>query len=218
MNRKYTAWKKNRRLGDVAGGRRTPKFEDHIIRREHSLKLPARGQETPILIEESPSRDFFFPVCSEDVLAYIRSLPTQDVSGITHIWLRCRKSRESLVAHRPLAEYVWGSGVRAIVLYPWPRDCMLRFSKRRPSARTLRAYSRWTRDLIRYRGVWCLRWSEQALHDFYLRGLVAHEVGHHRDPHRRSQANARRQEETAEQYALERTPAGEAFSSFQDEI
>ena len=218
MNRKSTAWKKNRRLGDVAGGRRKPKFEDNIRRREHSLKPPAPGQETPVLIEENPSRDFYFPVRGVEVLAYLRTLPEDDVLGLTHVWMRRVKTRQYADARRPLAEYIWGSGLSVIVLYPWPRDRVLRFGRKRPSARSLRAYRRWTTDLVLEDGVWCLRWTSDAVHDFYLQGLVAHEVGHHCDPELITVVNPRPREEFAEQYALRRMAIGEEVRRTGDEV
>lgn len=209
MERKLTAWKKNRKLGDVAGGRRCLKFEDQVVRREHSLKRPAPGQTVPILIEDNPSRDYFFPVTIAEANDYLRTFPDEDVNGLTHLWLRRISSRAHRVAGKPMAEYIWGSGVCAIILYPWSKDRLLRLGRRRPSASTQKRYTRWTTDLVLEGGVWCLRWSEDALRDFYLTTLLGHEVGHHRDPNRRSKANGRQQEESAEQYALRWMPGGE---------
>lgn len=209
MERKLTAWRKNRKLGDVAGGRRWPKLEDGIVRREHSLKPPAPGQALPILVEDNPSRDYIFPITVEDAREYLRAFPEEDVKGLTHLWLRRVSARAYRAAGSPLAEYVWGSGVRAIILYPWARDRLLRFGSRRPSASAQKRYSRWTTDLVLEKGGWCLRWSDEALRDFYLTALLGHEVGHHRDPARRSKANERGREEAAEQYALRWMPDGE---------
>ena len=209
MERKLTAWRKNRKLGDVAGGRKWPKVEDQIVRRENSLKPPVPGQALPILIEDNPSRDYFFPVTIEEARDHLQTFPQEDVSGITHLWLRRINTRAYRVAGRPLAEYIWGSGVRAIILYPWSRDRLLKMGSGRPAMSTQKRYSRWTTELVQEGGEWSLRWSDEALRDFYLTALLGHEVGHHRDPHRRSKANGRQQEEFAEQYAIRWMPDGE---------
>lgn len=209
MERKLTAWRKNRKLGDVAGGRKWPKVEDHIVRREHSLKSPAPGQALPILIEDNPSRDYFFPITAEEARDHLRTFPEEDVGGITHLWLRRLSTRAFRAAGRPLAEYIWGSGARAIILYPFSSDGLLKMGRRRPAVSTQQRYSRWTTELVQVQGEWCLRWSAEMLRDFYLTALLGHEVGHHRDPHRRGKANGRQQGESAEQYALRWMPDGE---------
>ncbi len=38
QTRKETAWKRNRKLGDVKGGRTQPKITDNIFARVHSLQ------------------------------------------------------------------------------------------------------------------------------------------------------------------------------------
>ncbi len=46
QTRKHTAWKKNRKFGDVMGGRQRPKLADNIFNRQHSLTAPDKGQES----------------------------------------------------------------------------------------------------------------------------------------------------------------------------
>ncbi|MBI4752700.1 MAG: hypothetical protein HY774_29780 [Acidobacteria bacterium] len=203
MNRKLTTWRKNRKLGDVAGGRKWPKIEDWIINREHPLRPPVAGDNLPLLIEENPSRDFFFPVTAQEMLACLKKFPKSDTHGITHLWFKRLKKKALLNFRRPLAEYIAGSGVYVIVLYPWPKDMLLRFGPHRPSTKILRSYARWTTELIHQDGGWFLRWDSEPLRDFYLNGLLGHEIGHHQDPKLLSKANARHREETAEQYALQ---------------
>jgi hypothetical protein len=40
ISRKETAWKKNRKFGDVKGGRTFPKITNRIFNRQHSLQKP----------------------------------------------------------------------------------------------------------------------------------------------------------------------------------
>ena len=216
MNRKYTAWKKNRNLGDIAGGRQKLKCEDNILRREHTFVSPSSEEEIPVLIQENPSRDFYFPITAIEARDYLQTFPPEDVAGITHLWLKRLKSKEYDLPARPLAEYIWGSGVYLIVIYPWARNGLLHFGNRRPSAKVLGRYKRWTTDLIENDGMWCLRWTKDAVRDFYFTGILAHEVGHHCDKNRSSAANNKQREETAEQYALRWMPNGQKLYSIED--
>ncbi len=204
QNRKQTAWRKSRKFGDRYGGRQRLKLADNIFKREHSLSPPAPGQETPILIEDNPSRDFFFPLSGQAILATLHQLPKEHTSGITHIWLRRIKRSDYEVRKQPLACFICGSGVRLIVLYPWPQDRILRFEQGRTKAQLLREYGRWTTDLFQENGRWCLRWTLESLREFTI-FLLLHEVGHHVDWYTRhwSKANRKQVEEFAERYAVE---------------
>lgn len=203
LTRKQTAWRKNRKLGDIQGGRKRVKREDNIFQRRHSLSRPASDAELPILIQENPSKGFVFPVSGQEVLAYLRTYPTMQVGGITHIWLRRAKKTDFDSGALPMAEFICGSGVRVIVLYPWAKDLTLSFGAKRPSAKELRQYARWTEDLVFKDAQWYLRWQPEALRNFYLDHLLAHEIGHHVDWYERhwSKANRKQVEEFAEQYA-----------------
>lgn len=206
-SRKETAWRKNRKFGDIHGGRTRPRLADNIFARLHSLKRPAPGVELPIFLQDNPSRDFFFPVSAEDVRAVLLRVPS---AGLTHVWLR-RVRKTDWEAHRkPFAAFIAGSGVRLVVLYPWPRDMQLRFGVKKPSRRRLREFSRWGAELAQDDAGWSLRWTEDQLRAFYVEGLLLHELGHHLDYYRRrwSKANVRRCEEFANQFAVEWSAAG----------
>lgn len=218
LTRQQTAWRKNRKLGDVMGGRRNPKVNDRVWGRVHSLQAPTDHDSIPIVIHENPSRLFFFPVTSEEVLASLRLLPDDHVAALTHIWFRRISLAEYSQPSRPLAEFICGSGVRVIVLYPWPRTLLQRFGRNRPSARVLSLYSRWTTELRCARGIWQLRWQLEALRDFYLSYLLLHEVGHNVDWFRShwSKANSRHREQAAAGYALRWLSSGRTSLSSHD--
>lgn len=76
--KKETAWKKSRKFGDVKGGRRRIKIEDNIFNRAHNLKAPGSNQATPILMEDNPSREFFFPLNCQEALEALQALPSED--------------------------------------------------------------------------------------------------------------------------------------------
>ena len=202
-----TPWKKSRTFGDIYGGRQSRKFADNIFQRAHSIERPNSQDQLPILIEENPSRDFFFPLSGGEVLEALRSLPKRDYEGITHIWLRRLKKSEFINRSQPLAWFACGSGVRVITLYPWPNSMELSFGQKRPSNRIVNETNRYG-GVIRRRGrQWFSEWTLPSLRKFYLQGILFHEVGHHIDQYYRhfSAANSKGVEEFADQYALAKT-------------
>jgi hypothetical protein len=206
MDRKTTAWKKSRKFGDVHGGRCRPKLSDNIFRRCHSLKAPAKGVELPILIQDNPSRNFFFPISAHEACAVLRALPERDTSGITHIWCRRLKKSEFGQQGQPMAEFICGSGVRVIILYPWRRDMTLSWT-RKPQNRLLNEMSRFGFKIMRRRGEWVVQPTLPQLRLFYIEHLLYHEVGHHVDWYNRhwSAGNHKQVEEYATQYAIQKT-------------
>jgi hypothetical protein len=209
MNRKHTAWKKSRKFGDIYGGRKSLRMTDSIFERAHSLKRPSIGDELPFLIEDNPSRDFFFPVSVEEVNEAIKELPKDDYRGITHIWLRRIKKSDFVTNEQPLAEFICGSGVRVIILYPWPKDMCIRFAKK-PSSRRIKESLKYGIQLEKVHNVWVFEWNLPALRKFYINGLLYHEVGHHVDWYFRhwSKANSKKLEDFAEHYAVQKSTTG----------
>lgn len=207
QSRKDTAWKKSRKFGDVKGGRMRPKLADNIFARAHSLQRPPEGVDLPIFINDNPSRDFFFPIGSSEILRELAHLPRRDWRGITHIWFRRFKKTEYEANELPLAEFSCGSGVRLITLYPWPRRLEWCHGYKKPPAAMRRVLDRYDAELMIRDGEWVSRWEESRLKDFYLEHLLFHEIGHHVDRYSRhwSKANRRILEEAADQYAFSKT-------------
>lgn len=133
-SRKHTAWRKNRKFSDVHGGRTYPKVPDRIFNRAHSLSPPGPHQTTPILIEDNPSRDYFFPMTGRESVEVLRALPKRDHAGVTHVWLR-RPGGADRRKGIPLAEFICGGGVRVIVMYPWRRDLRICFGRGKPTGK-----------------------------------------------------------------------------------
>jgi hypothetical protein len=207
MDRKQTAWKKSRKFGDVYGGRELPKIANGIFRRVHSISPPSPLDKLPIYIVDNPSRDFFFPLEPDDIARELEYLPEADRSQITHIWLRRFKKSEYIAGELPFAEFICGSGVRAIILYPWQVDMRLFMSKKRPADRQLKRYSKYTTNLVETPDGWFLEWTLPELKNFYIEALLYHEIGHNVDWYRRrwTVANQDTLEEYANQYAFEYT-------------
>jgi len=205
LNSKQTRWKKSRKFGDVFGGRRYPKIADKVFNRAHSLGRPDPQDPLPIFLVENPSRSMYFPVTVPEINKALLTFPEEQVAGITHVWLRRAKPSDFELREIPFAEYICGSGVHLIVLYPWPRNMLLKFAKK-PTAARLRQFERWQPELIQSRGIWYLKWQPDAVKDFYINDLIPHEIGHHIDFQRRhwSKANSKKREEFAIQFANQR--------------
>lgn len=206
-SRKHTAWRKNRKFGDVHGGRTGPKLTDRIFHRAHSLSPPGPHQSTPILIEDNPSGDYFFPLSGCECVEALRALPQHDHVGITHLWLRrsgSKDRREGL-----LGEFICGSGVRLIVMYPWRGDMRLCLGREKPTGRVSKEYGRFGAPPFRERGWWYVKFSMPELRRYWVH-ILYHEVGHHVDWYGRhwSKANRRQVEEFADQYAMSFTKTG----------
>lgn len=206
MNRKYTAWKKSRTYGDIYGGRERIRLTDAIFAHTHSLKRPDPGQDLPVLLQDNPSKGFFFPISAHEAQVALQSLPGDEYAGITHIWLRRIRHVSRQKDALPLAEFVCGSGVRAIILYPWRRDLRQVFGSKKPSSRAVAEYRRFgSSELTCVRGIWTLTWRLAALRAFSIH-LLYHEVGHHVTRYMRHyDASHRKTENAADQYAYQRT-------------
>lgn len=205
--RKATPWKKSRTFGGVYGGRKSRKIPDRIVQRAHSLHTPGPHDMLPIFIVDNPSRDFFFPLTVEEIQRELVELPKRDWSQITHVWERRFKKTEYEAGEMPLAEYICGSGVQLIVLYPWPKDLFMPLGKKKPTASCLRAFTDYATELQKIDGHWYLKWKLDAVKHFCVERVLYHEIGHYVDSGNRhwSKANARIVEEAANQYAYERT-------------
>jgi len=179
-NRKETAWKKNRKFGDVKGGRMRPKLADNIFNRQHNFLPPTDGQETPIFIADNPSRDFFFPATIDEIKETLNKLPKEHTEKLTHIWLRKVKKKDYENNECFQGSFICGSGINLIVLYPFPKDLTMKFDKK-PTQKKLKWYSPYTTDLTQKNSEWILKWTEEGLKKYFLEGLLLHEIGHHID-------------------------------------
>ena len=206
MNRKQTAWKKSRKFGDKYGGRERLKLDDNIFKRYHSLKKPSPADSLPILIEDNPSRDFFFPISAQEALEALKALPKEDYEGITHIWCRRAKKSEYINGELPWASFICGSGVRLITLYPWPKHMTVSWAKK-PANRFFNDFRRFDIEIVKNKNKWIAKPTLLQLRKLYVEYLLYHEIGRHNDWYCRhwSKANKKQSNEFADQYAIHKT-------------
>lgn len=200
---KETAWKKSRKFGDVKGGRRFPKVTDNILKRFHSLQAPSPQDELPIFRRDNPLRDFNFPIDENDIRTQPKHLPNENTEGLTHIWLRRIRKKEYESGEALQGMFIRGSGVFLVVINPFPKNLRMVFGNKKPSKKTLKEYSRWTRNLVfdEAAKTWHLQWTEEAIHDYYLNTLLLHEIGHFVDKYS-PKTKSKEQEDFADAYAL----------------
>ena len=136
QSKKQTAWKKSRTFGDLKGGRMRVKLKDNILRKLHSLQCPSPLDECPIYMQENPSKDFYFPITVDDIKSVLEQLPTEDVAPLTHIWLR----KKNPYNNHDQREFIVGSGVYVIILYPFSKNNKLMIGKKKPTNRQLTWY------------------------------------------------------------------------------
>lgn len=205
QNRKETAWKKNRKFGDIHGGRTKLKCADRIFKRQHNLLSPTDGQETPIFIIENPSRDFYFPVTSTEIKETLKKLPIQHTKYLTHIWLDKVKKSEYHKGETVQGEFICGNKVYLIKLYPVPTNNKMLFGQAKPTSKQLSFYKQYCTDLQHDKNGWYLQWTTESYKKYYLEKLLLHEIGHCVDyiyQRHWSKANLKQVEDFADNYAV----------------
>jgi len=176
QNRKETAWKKSRKFGDVKGGRKWPKLKDKIFNRKHNFLKPVEGDVTPIFILDNETRDLFFPINQADVESFLTKLPAEHTDMLTHIWFR-KLSNKEYEEDKALCCFMCGSGVNLIVFYPFRRDLIMNFGKKKPSSKVLKWYAPYSNELMNVDGEWQLKWTEESIKAYYLESLLLFQLG-----------------------------------------
>lgn len=203
QTKKFTSWKKNRKFGDVMGGRKSPKLADNIFKKQHNFSAPTDGQETPIFKVDNPSRDFYFPVSVDEVKDILDRLPKEHTDRLTHIWFQKIKKSEYLNGKTFQGAFISGSGVFLIILNPFPTDNKMRFGKKKPLKKTLNYYKNFTSDFHEDEYGWYLKWTEEKIKQYYLEDLLLHEIGHSIDSFYKrfwSKSGEQKRENWAENY------------------
>lgn len=203
QSRKETAWKKSRKFGDVKGGRTFNKRLNSTFNRLHNLEPLSEGDESPAFIVDNPSRDFFFPITVEDIQEQLSKIPNYQVKWLSYIWLKKQSQKDYEKENSLQGVYIWGGRVQLIALYSFPRDLKMNFGKKKPKQSTLNWYKAFCINLIEEKDNWYLQWTTEEIKQYYLNGLLFHEIGHHIDSHYKySVASNAKAEKWADGYAL----------------
>ncbi len=205
QNRKETAWKKNRKFGDIHGGRNRLKCTDGFFKRFHNLQPPSEKDDRPIFLVENPSKDFYFPASVKEIKETLEKLPKGHTKILTHIWLDKVKKKDYLSGETLQGEFICGSKVYLIKLYAVPVDNKMLFGKKKPSNKQLSFYKPYCTDLQHEKDGWYLQWTPELMKKYFLEKLLLHEIGHCVDfvyQRHWSKANNKQVEDFADNYAV----------------
>jgi hypothetical protein len=113
---------------------------DDIFARSHPFSAPEATDDIPFLIVDNPSKGYYFPIDVDDIQNVLDSYPKEEVDFITHIWLRkhLQKRPKGLL----LAEFMTGSGMYLMTLYPLEKSNRHYFGEWEPIRKVLREYER----------------------------------------------------------------------------
>ncbi|MFM2386671.1 MAG: hypothetical protein RL660_1428 [Bacteroidota bacterium] len=205
QNRKETAWKKNRKFGDIHGGRTRLKCADGIFNKQHNLSPPTVNQKTPLYIIENTSRDFYFPVTIDEIKSTLKKLPEEHTKHLTHIWLDKVKKADYMKGETLQGQFICGSGVYLIKLFAVPIDNKMLFGQVKPTTKQLNFYKQYCNNLQHNKDGWYLQFTADSYKRYFLEKLLLHEIGHCVDyVYQRlwSKANSKQVEDFADNYAV----------------
>ncbi|SFP01538.1 hypothetical protein SAMN05428949_7182 [Chitinophaga sp. YR627] len=201
--KKATAWKRNRKFGDIMGGCMRTKLDSGIFQRIHSLTAPTPGTELPIFIQDNPSKAFYYPLNIEEIKAILAMPPTAHTQPLTHIWLAKVRKVSYLSGEIPRGHFIHGSRVYLIKLYAVSKDNRLYFGRQKPDTKVLSFYAEHSTDLRKDGNGYYLQFNEVTVRMSY-RKVLLHEIGHCADLVYKggwSPANRRKTENFADDYA-----------------
>ena len=199
--RKATAWKKNRKLGDIMGGRMRTKLDSGIFKRLHCLMSPAA--DLPVFVQDNPSRAFYYPLTIAEIKVILGALPEGHTRHLTHIWLAKVKKHPYLSGEIPRGQFIYGSKVYLIKLNALSTDRRLYFGRKRPASRVLSFYKEYSTDLHKDGNGYYLQFTDTTIKAIY-RKVLLHEIGHCVDFVYKggwSPANEKKKEDFADDYA-----------------
>ena len=142
---------------------------------------------------EPPGRGFVHPVTVDEIRQRLELLPVQYIRDLEFVQLS-RMSRKRAIF--PCYGMQWGP---TVYLYPIEESLVESFV--RPPTPQQRIEARmfgghWYQD----GALWRLKWTPQAIRDFYLNNVLIHEVGH---VHDRRNKNSKARERYANWFAIE---------------
>lgn len=136
------------------------------------------NQAETLFYESPPVTGFIQPLKIGNIKRFITSMPNEFILDLRGVFV-CSGSKKQLKTY----DHIYGSYYsyyKSIVLFPFPEDmCFYYKNKLKPSISN--EYERHGAIWKREDKWWKLEFTEEALRSFYLRDVLAHEIGHHVD-------------------------------------
>lgn len=153
-----------------------------------------KSQDSYRVITQAPGLGYRHVVTEDEIRDRLAKLPAQFLHGLDVVQLS-RMTRKKLGF--PCYGMQWGT---TLYLYPVESDLVERFATQpKPAQLTeARMFGGMWEQVSKTR--WQLRWTEQALKDFYLNNILIHELGHLVD---QRNSTYRDRERYAEWFAIE---------------
>ena len=146
-----------------------------------NLLMPVKPSDVlPLIVEDVPSKDAFFPVEPAELTELILKAIKPEARELTHIWYRRPKPSEFRGGRVPFTEYIYANGICLIVFYPWPETLIFPLTKK-PTDAILNRYRKWSPKVSSHKGKWQLQWNLDSVRDFYLNDLLKNLLGLHFD-------------------------------------
>lgn len=126
------------------------------------------------IITENPSKNYFHPCSSNQILSVINRLPeslTQDIRAI--VLRRTPKTDEKLIIE------AWRR-FQCIILNSFPKNLKMIWPEK-PPARIIKHMNPWCDCWSNENGAWTLQWTHKIIRRYYLYHLLLHEIGHIND-------------------------------------
>lgn len=179
--------------GRVRGGRSSEKWS-RIFTRDIWDRLSAeRDDDSPAVLRENPSSNYYHPCSGTELLEVLRRLPGELSGGVRAIVLRRTSKLDEDLGVEARRRF------QCVILNAFPRSNRMTW-KRPVSAAARRHYGRWCSRWMEQPSATVLQWTTDEVRRYYLFHLFLHEIGHINQPWFHS---LRRREEFAENFALE---------------
>lgn len=144
-------------------------------------------------VTHEPGEGYVHPVTASDVERRLRDFPKKFLKGVDVIQFSPMTNKRRLF---PCYGMQWGS---TVYLYPIEESLIELYVRPPRPAQLVEAKmygGHWSQD----GDLWQLRWTPQAICDFYLNSILIHEIGHINDPRNSSYTD---RERFADWFAIE---------------
>ncbi|MHB1455815.1 MAG: hypothetical protein ACYC0V_02760 [Armatimonadota bacterium] len=133
------------------------------------------------IVAREPHPAFISPVTADEIRDVLLRVPPEFLVGLGTIYLLGGTSKQDTVAFSKLFRYGCYMYNRNIVLFAFPRRCLAEYYDRLPPPDVMQEYTKagatWENEGKR----WVLRFTSDAVRDYYLYDVLLHEIGHHVD-------------------------------------